>query len=73
LKKRTTSMFGAFYMVRAISLIGFKQNPIELTLTPLKLRCQVSSLAGNHTPNPAASPFLKQSISAATARGTCGA
>ena len=66
-------MFGAFYTVSAISLLGFKQNPIELTLAKLKQRCQVSSLAGNHTTNPAASPALKCVTSAATALGTCGA
>lgn len=52
-------MFGAFYMVSAISLLGFKQNPIELTLALLKQRYEVPSLAGNHTPNPPSSPFFK--------------
>ncbi len=66
-------MFGAFCTASVISLLGFKQNPIELTLAPLKQRCQVPSLAINHTPNPAASTALKCATSAATARGTWGA
>ncbi len=66
-------MFGAFCTVNAISLLGLKLNPIELSLAALKQRGQVSSLAGNHTPNPAASPTLKCATNAATARGTCGA
>lgn len=66
-------MFGACCMANAISLLGFKLNLIEFTLSALKQQCQVSSVAENHVPNPITNPALKCATSAVTARGTCGA
>jgi hypothetical protein len=65
-------MFGACCTANAISLLGFKLNLIEFTLAVLKQPCQVSSVAENYTPNPAANPALKCATNAVTARGTCG-